>query len=89
MKDAEFIYSLYVQANPVPDPDEYTPPEVEIKDASVGGLDAFAINTPRPTSKLQGKVLSAPEAVATAATPPSRAAIRFSNTSVVGFMIRV
>ena len=28
-------------------------------------------------------------AVATAATPPSSAAIRFSNTSVVGVMIRV
>ena len=30
-----------------------------------------------------------PLAVATAATPPSSAAMRFSNTSVVGFMIRV
>ena len=30
-----------------------------------------------------------PEPVANAATPPSRAAMRCSNTSVVGFMIRV
>jgi hypothetical protein len=30
-----------------------------------------------------------PEATASAATPPSSAATRFSSTSVVGFMIRV
>ena len=30
-----------------------------------------------------------PDAVASAATPPSSAATRFSKTSVVGFMIRV
>ena len=30
-----------------------------------------------------------PDATATAATPPTRAAMRFSNTSVVGFMMRV
>ena len=30
-----------------------------------------------------------PEEAATAETPPSKAAIRFSNTSVVGFIIRV
>ena len=30
-----------------------------------------------------------PEAVANAATPPSNTASRFSNTSVVGFIIRV
>ena len=30
-----------------------------------------------------------PDAVASAAAPPSSAAMRFSNTSLVGFMIRV
>jgi hypothetical protein len=30
-----------------------------------------------------------PEATASAPTPPSRAASRFSKTSLVGFMIRV
>ena len=51
-----------------------------------GGYDFFA----RRASVVRVRVSAAwPEAVARPAAPPSRAATRFSKTSVVGFMMRV
>ncbi|MNW50172.1 hypothetical protein D3C74_276170 [compost metagenome] len=47
------------------------------------------ISSPAPAMFKMEKVIAAwPEAVASAPTPPSSAATRFSNTSLVGFIIR-
>ena len=56
-------------------------PNVEIGELEVNILDS--------TGVLILRNVVPPEAVAKAATPPSNAATRFSNTSVVGFIIRV
>jgi hypothetical protein len=48
------------------------------------------ISSPAAASVVRARVSAAwPEAAASAAAPPSRAATRFSKTSVVGFMMRV
>src|SRR6516165_5268095 len=57
--------------------------------ASGQAASAFAIqNLARARFWIANAEAAWPDASASAATPPSRAAIRFSSTSLVGFMMR-
>ena len=53
-------------------------------------LEEETISSPAPAMfRTENVIAACPEDVASAPAPPSSAAIRFSNTSVVGFIIRV
>jgi hypothetical protein len=59
VKDAEFIYSLYVQANPVPDPDLLPLAEDEavllIPERSPDMITQERVESPQPTPPWRGR----------------------------------